>query len=54
MVVEYGMSSLGPINFGPNMDVTEWGKTYYEQNSLSQEVMSKIDAEVKKNYYCCP
>ncbi len=48
MVVEYGMSSLGPINFGPNMDVTEWGKTYYEQNPLSQEVMSKIDAEIKK------
>ncbi len=48
MVVEYGMSSLGPINFGPNMDVTEWGKTYYEQNVLSQEVMSKIDAEIKK------
>ncbi|HCC84467.1 MAG TPA: cell division protein FtsH, partial [Candidatus Pacebacteria bacterium] len=23
MVIEYGMSSLGPINFGPNMDVTE-------------------------------
>jgi len=48
MVVEYGMSSLGPINFGPNMDVTEWGKTYYEQNPLSQEVMGKIDAEIKK------
>ena len=48
MVVEYGMSSLGPINFGPNMDVTEWGKTYYEQNVLSQEVMGKIDAEIKK------
>jgi len=48
MVVEYGMSSLGPINFGPNMDITEWGKTYYEQNPLSQEVMSKIDAEIKK------
>ncbi|MBI5122947.1 ATP-dependent zinc metalloprotease FtsH [Candidatus Roizmanbacteria bacterium] len=48
MVVEYGMSSLGPINFGPNMDVTEWGKTYYEQNLLSQEVMAKIDAEIKK------
>ena len=26
MVVEYGMSSLGPINFGPTRDVTEWGK----------------------------
>lgn len=48
MVVEYGMSSLGPINFGPTRDVTEWGKTYYEQNVLSQEVMNKIDAEIKK------
>jgi cell division protease FtsH len=48
MVVEYGMSTLGPINFGPTRDVTEWGKTYYEQNTLSQEVMSKIDAEIKK------
>jgi cell division protease FtsH len=48
MVVEYGMSSLGPINFGPTRDVTEWGKTYLEQNSLSQEVMSKIDSEIKK------
>ncbi|PIZ67174.1 cell division protein FtsH, partial [Candidatus Roizmanbacteria bacterium CG_4_10_14_0_2_um_filter_33_96] len=48
MVVEYGMSSLGPINFGPTRDVTEWGKTYYEQNVLSQEVMNSIDAEVKK------
>lgn len=48
MVVEFGMSSLGPINFGPTRDVTEWGKTYYEQNILSQEVMSKIDAEIKK------
>lgn len=42
------MSSLGPINFGPNMDVTEWGKTYYEQSPISQEVMGKIDAEIKK------
>ncbi len=48
MVVEYGMSSLGPINFGPTRDVTEWGKTYYEQNVLSQEVMNSIDAEIKK------
>ncbi len=48
MIVEYGMSPLGPINFGPTRDVTEWGKTYYEQNVLSQEVMSKIDAEIKK------
>lgn len=48
MVVEYGMSSLGPINFGPTMDITEWGRAYMEQNTVSQEMLGKIDAEVKK------
>ncbi len=48
MVVEYGMSELGPINFGPTRDVTEWGKTYWEQNTVSQEMLAKIDSEVKK------
>lgn len=47
MVVEYGMSPLGPINFGPTQDVTEWGKSYWEQNSISQEIQGKIDEEVK-------
>ncbi|MEI6532952.1 MAG: ATP-dependent zinc metalloprotease FtsH [Candidatus Roizmanbacteria bacterium] len=48
MVIEYGMSDLGPINFGPNSDITEWGRSYYEQNTISQESMSKIDFEVKQ------
>ena len=48
MVVEYGMSSLGPINFGPTMDITEWGRAYMEQNNVSQEMLAKIDAEIKK------
>ena len=48
MVIEYGMSDLGPINFGPTMDVTEWGKSYWEQNNVSQEMLGKIDQEVKK------
>lgn len=48
MVIEYGMSDLGPINFGPNNDITEWGKTYWEQNNVSQEVQAKIDDAVKK------
>lgn len=48
MVVEYGMSDLGPINYGPTRDVTEWGKSYYEQSPISQEMMAKIDSEVKK------
>lgn len=48
MVIEYGMSDLGPVNFGPTMDVTEWGKSYWEQNTVSQEMLGKIDKEVKK------
>ena len=48
MVVEYGMRDLGPINFGPTRDLSEWGKMYVEQNTVSQEVLAKIDDEVKK------
>ncbi len=48
MVMEFGMSALGPINFGPQMDITEWGKTYMEQNTVSQEMQAAIDREVKK------
>ncbi len=48
MVMDYGMSSIGPINLGPTMDITEWGKSYWEQNSLSQDMMNKIDVEIKK------
>ncbi len=48
MVVEYGMSDLGPINFGPTMDVSEMGKMYWQENQLSQEMLAKIDQEVKK------
>lgn len=48
MVMEFGMSDLGPINFGPQTDVTEWGKAFYEQQSVSQEMQSAIDREVKK------
>lgn len=53
MVVEYGMSELGPINFGPTMDITEWGKAYFEQNNISQEMMARIDNEVNKIITFC-
>ncbi len=48
MVMEFGMSDLGPINFGPQMDVTEWGKALSESQQISPEMMSKIDTEVQK------
>jgi cell division protease FtsH len=48
MVMEFGMSELGPINFGPQMDMTEWGKSIVEQNPVSQDMQGAIDREIKK------
>ena len=48
MVVEYGMSDLGPINFGPTVDTTEWGGRYMTDSKISPDMQSKIDSEVKK------
>jgi cell division protease FtsH len=48
MVMEFGMSELGPINFGPDRDITEWGKSLMEQNAVSQEMQAIIDREIKK------
>ena len=48
MVMEFGMSDLGPINFGPEMDVTEWGKSLVEQQQISPDMLSAIDKEIKK------
>ncbi|MCL4360515.1 ATP-dependent zinc metalloprotease FtsH [Patescibacteria group bacterium] len=47
MVMEFGMSDLGPINFGPQMDVTEWGKSYMEPQQISPQMQDNIDREVK-------
>lgn len=47
MVVDYGMSNLGPIYLGPQMENTDWGKAYYQQNEISEELKSKVDREVK-------
>ena len=42
------MSKLGPVNFGPDRDVTEWGKAYMEQQPISQEMLAAIDREISK------
>ncbi|MBI2195634.1 MAG: ATP-dependent zinc metalloprotease FtsH [Candidatus Levybacteria bacterium] len=42
MVVEFGMSDLGPITFD------EPERSFYESNSISDNMSSKIDAQVKK------
>ena len=48
MVMEYGMSDLGPINYGPQQDQVEWGRVMYEQTHISPDMQNKIDAEVRK------
>ncbi len=42
MVVEYGMSDLGPINLDPEKHVP------YEQANISPEMAAKIDRQIKK------
>lgn len=47
MVVDYGMSVLGPVNYGPTIDVTDFGRSQWQENQISQEMLAKIDQEVK-------
>lgn len=46
MVIEYGMSNLGPISFSPTVD-GELGRMW-ESSSLSPSMQQKIDDEVKR------
>ena len=48
MVMEFGMSDLGPVNFGPQNDITEWGKQYMDQQQISADMMAKIDLEIQR------
>lgn len=47
MVINFGMSSLGPIFLGNQIGEDE-GRMFYEPNSLSPEMQAKIDKEVEK------
>ena len=48
MVVEWGMSDIGPINLGSQIDVNDFGKSYMEPSKLSDKMQGKIDEEIKK------
>jgi cell division protease FtsH len=49
MVVEFGMSDIGPINFGPDMGLGDFGQMeWYDQAQNSPAFMEKIDTETKK------
>jgi len=48
MVIEYGMSDLGPVYFGPQLDKMEWGGTIVRPSELSDQMQAKVDAEIKR------
>ena len=48
MVVYLGMSDLGPIDFGPQYDTSEYGMRYYDGATLSDKMQEAVDGQVKK------
>ncbi|HEX8923982.1 MAG TPA: ATP-dependent zinc metalloprotease FtsH [Patescibacteria group bacterium] len=47
MVVEWGMSKLGPVNLGPQIDINDYGRAYNEPAKISDSMMAKVDDEIK-------
>ncbi len=48
MVVDFGMSQLGPTYLGPQIETTEWGRTWIQPSELSPEMQAKVDKEIKR------
>jgi len=49
MVVDFGMSSLGPVSLGPQYDMDEMGKaSWYEPAQVSPAMQEKVDVEIKR------
>ena len=48
MVEEYGMSVIGPVNFGPDMDVTDYSTRFFERDGVSPAMQELIDKEIQK------
>ncbi len=49
MVIEWGMSDLGPVNLGPQTGLGEFGQMeWYEPPQVSPAMQEKVDNEVKR------
>ncbi|MCA9373363.1 ATP-dependent zinc metalloprotease FtsH [Candidatus Woesebacteria bacterium] len=46
MVVDYGMSELGPMNFGPMYETTSYSKNWGEPSKISDALQEKVDAKI--------
>ena len=53
MVTQYGMSDLGPIQFGRGSHQVFLGRDFGDERNYSEEVASKIDEEVRKIIESC-
>lgn len=54
MVIDFGMSPLGPINLGPQIEIGEFGQPeWYEPTQVSPAMQEKVDNEVKKIVDSC-
>ena len=48
MVEDWGMSDLGPINWGTQYDATDMERAWVEPSKISSGMQTKIDEEIKK------
>lgn len=48
MVIQFGMSNLGPVNLGPKIDITETGRSWLEPSPVSPEMSAKVDREISQ------
>lgn len=48
MVVDYGMSTLGPIALSPQSDNSSYTRAMFEPSRLSEKVQSQVDEEISR------
>ena len=54
MVVDFGMSTLGPVNLGPQIELGEFGQPeWYEPSQISPGMQEKVDSEIKRIIDAC-
>ena len=48
MVVDFGMSDLGPIYLGPQVETTGYGRSWIQPTELSPKMQARVDEAIKK------
>jgi len=48
MVLDFGMSDLGPLNFGPQYEMSDYGRSFPEPYRISDKLQSQVDAQMQK------